>query len=71
MIGNEQNVTKPSLAAVNYSSAGGYQQSALAQTMENLALNSIFVIYNWLFHKQLSLANWERRKLNREVDREF
>ncbi|EKM13880.1 hypothetical protein [Vibrio harveyi] len=57
MIGNEQNVTKPSLAAVNYSSAAGYQQSALAQTMENLALNSIFVIYNWLFHKHLSLAN--------------
>ncbi|MFN1582593.1 hypothetical protein [Vibrio rotiferianus] len=57
MIGNEQNVTKPSLAAVNYSSAGGYQQSAFTQTLENLALNSSFVIYNWLFHKQLSPEN--------------
>ncbi|CDT90550.1 hypothetical protein VDIAB_220214 [Vibrio diabolicus] len=42
---------------MNYSSARGYQQSAFTQTIENLPLNSKFLIYNWLFHKQLRCAN--------------
>nr|WP_319555043.1 hypothetical protein [uncultured Vibrio sp.] len=54
MNGSEQNVTKPSLAAVNYSSARRYQQSALIQTIEKLPQNSNFVMYNWLFPKQLN-----------------
>lgn len=54
MIGNEQKVTKPSLAAVNYSSARRYQQSALTQTIEKLPQNSNFATYNWLFRKQLN-----------------
>ncbi|HCG8611335.1 hypothetical protein [Vibrio parahaemolyticus] len=71
MIGSELNITKPSLAAVNYSSARGYQQSALAQTMENLPLNSNFPIYNWLLNKRLNHVNFQRQKTKPEQGKGF
>ncbi|ESV68629.1 hypothetical protein D020_3114 [Vibrio parahaemolyticus SBR10290] len=56
---------------MNYSSARGYQQSALAQTMENLPLNSNFPVYNWLLNKRLNHVNFQRQKTKPEEGKGF